>query len=73
MFRLPVNFFNDVQNISGYRRSAAIGVNRNQVDILIDLAHRSNVIEVEQIGSYCLNNLQTSVLGEQSVGRWVFP
>jgi hypothetical protein len=65
MFRLPVNFFNDVQNISGYLDglSAAIGVSRNQVDILIDLAHRPNVVEVQQIGSYCLNNLP-------NIGDW---
>lgn len=59
MFRLPVNFFNDVPQIAGYLDGLAgfLNIARGEVDILIDLAHRSNVVEVQQIGAYCLNNL----------------
>jgi hypothetical protein len=65
MFRLPVAFFNDTQLIAGYLDglAAALGVSKNQVDILIDLEHRPNVIEVQQMGAYCLNSLP-------SVGEW---
>jgi hypothetical protein len=59
MFRLPVAFFNDAHLIAGYLDglAAALGVIRDQVDILIDLEHRPNVIEVQQVGAYCLNTL----------------
>jgi hypothetical protein len=59
MFRLPLAFFNDTQLIAGYLDglAAALGVVRNQVDILIDLEHRPNVVEVQQMGSYCLSTL----------------
>lgn len=59
MFRLPVAFFNDLQNAAGYLDglAAAVGVARNQVDILIDLAYRPEVVEVQQMGAYCVNNL----------------
>jgi Beta protein len=65
MFRLPVNFFNDTQHIVGYLDglAAALGVSKDQVDILIDLGHRPNVIEVQQVGAYCLINLP-------STGEW---
>jgi len=59
MFRLPVAFFNNVQNIAGLLDglAAAIGVARNEVDILIDLAHRPELVEVQQLGTHCINNL----------------
>lgn len=59
MFRLPVSFFNDLQNVAGYLNGlvAAVGVARNQVDIMIDLAHRPNLVEVQQMGAYCIDNL----------------
>jgi hypothetical protein len=65
MFRLPVNFVNDTQPIAGYLDglAAALGVSRDQVDILIDLGHRSNVVEVQQMGKYCLDALP-------SMGDW---
>jgi hypothetical protein len=59
MFRLPVAFFEDLQNLPGYLTGlcGALGVQRNQVDILIDLEHRPNVVEVRTIGAACLNAL----------------
>jgi Beta protein len=65
MFRLPVAFFNDTQLIAGYLDglAAALGVSKNQVDILIDLEHRPNVVEVQQMGAYCLDTLP-------SIGEW---
>lgn len=65
MFRLPVSFFNDTINIAGYLNglATAVGVGKDQVDILIDLEHRPNVVEVQQMGAYCLNNLP-------SMGDW---
>jgi Beta protein len=59
MFRLPVTFFNDAQQIAGYLDGLGtfLGVPRNKVDILVDLAYRPNVIEVQQMGAYCLNTL----------------
>jgi Beta protein len=59
MFRLPVAFFNDAQPIAGYLDglAAALGVGKNQVDILIDLEYRPNVVEVQQMGKYCLDTL----------------
>jgi hypothetical protein len=61
MFRLPLSFFNDTQNIEGYLNglAAALNIPRQQVDILIDLERRPNVIEVQQMGAFCLNNLPT--------------
>jgi hypothetical protein len=59
MFRLPVSIFNDLPNLAGYLGglAAVLGVTRNQVDILIDLEHKTNVVEVQQLGAYCLDNL----------------
>jgi hypothetical protein len=59
MFRLPINFFDDPQNVLGYLNGlvSALGTARNQVDILIDLAFRPSVGEVQQLGNYSLNNL----------------
>ena len=61
MFRLPVSLFdlNNIQNIAGYLDglATALGVGRNQVDILIDLARRPEVVEVQQMGTFCLNSL----------------
>jgi len=88
MFRLPLAFFNDPQQIAGYLDglAAALGVNRNQVDILIDLEYRPNVIEVQQMGSYCLNALPSiadwrtvtlasgcfpSTISDEVTGSWI--
>jgi hypothetical protein len=59
MFRLPINFFDDLQNVSGYLNGlvSALGTSRSQVDILIDLKFRPSVGEVQQLGDYALNNL----------------
>ena len=59
MFRLPVSFFNHTEHITGYLNglAAALGVGKDQVDILIDLGHRPNIVEVQQMGAYCLNSL----------------
>ena len=59
MFRLPINFFDDLQNVPGYLNGlvSALGTSRNQVDILIDLTFRPSVGEVQQLGNYSLSNL----------------
>ena len=59
VFRLPINFFDDLQNVPGYLNGlvSALGTTRDQVDILIDLAFRPSVGEVQQLGSYALDNL----------------
>lgn len=59
LFRLTVNFFNDPQKLAGYLNGLAgvLGVERKQVDILIDLQYRPNVVEVQQMGAYCLDKL----------------
>jgi hypothetical protein len=58
MFRLPVGFFAFAESatyLSGLAN--ALGVNRNQVDVLIDLAYRSNLAEVRLMGLQCLDQL----------------
>lgn len=59
MFRLPLNFFNDSQNVGAYLNglAAAVGVGKDKIDILVDLAYRPNVVEVQQMGAFCLDNL----------------
>lgn len=59
MFRLPVNFFDNPLNLPGYLNGlvVALGTSRDNVDILIDLAYRPSITEVQQLGSYALDNL----------------
>jgi len=58
MFRIPVNFFSNPQNLPLLDSLATfLGVARNQVDILIDLQYRPDLMSVQQIGAFCLNNL----------------
>ena len=59
MFRLTLDLFNAPQNLGQYLDGLAsfLSVNRNQVDILIDLQYRPNLVEVQQMGAYCLNSL----------------
>jgi hypothetical protein len=58
MFRLPVSFFafaDPATYLNGLVN--ALGVSRNQVDVLIDLAYRSNLAEVKLMGLQCLGQL----------------
>jgi hypothetical protein len=88
MFRLSLNFFNDTQKIAGYLDGLAgfLKVGRSQVDILIDLQYRPNVVEVQQMGAYCLNSLPAinewrtvtlasgcfpSSISEEPTGPWI--
>jgi hypothetical protein len=58
MFRVPANFFNNPQNIPALDNLATVlGVARNQVDILIDLQYRPDLLAVQQIGAFCLNSV----------------
>jgi hypothetical protein len=58
MFRIPANFFSNPQNIPALDALAAVlGVARNQVDILIDLQYRPDLVSIQQIGAGCLNSL----------------
>jgi hypothetical protein len=59
MFRLPLTFFNDPQNVGAYLNglATAVGVPKGQIDILVDLAYRPNMVEVQQMGAFCLDNL----------------
>jgi Beta protein len=59
MFRLTLDLFNAPQNLGGYLDGLTtfLGLARNRVDILVDLQYRPNVVEVQQMGTYCLNNL----------------
>jgi hypothetical protein len=60
MFRLPLTFFNNpAENVAAYLigLAGALEVGRDQVDILIDLQYRPNVIDVSEVGAYCINNL----------------
>ncbi|QEE27175.1 hypothetical protein FTW19_03585 [Terriglobus albidus] len=64
MLRLPVAFF-DLPNPAGYLDGLTtfLEISRNEVDILIDLAFRPNVIEVQSLGGSCLNKLP-------HIGNW---
>jgi|SRR5580698_1892780 hypothetical protein len=58
MFRIPANFFANPQNIPALNALAMfLGVSRDQVDILIDLGYRSDLLSVQQIGAFCLDNV----------------
>jgi hypothetical protein len=58
MFRIPANFFANQQNLAALNALAVFfGVARNQVDILIDLQYRPDLVGVQQIGAGCLNAL----------------
>lgn len=58
MFRIPANFFANPQNIPALDALATfLSVARNQVDILIDLEYRSDLLSVQQIGAFCLNSV----------------
>jgi hypothetical protein len=58
MFRIPANLFNNPQNIPAIANLATVlGVARNQVDILIDLQYRPDLLSVQQVGAFCLNSL----------------
>lgn len=59
MLRIPVSFFDNLQNVPRYLSGlvSALGTTRDQVDILIDLAYRPSVTEVQQLGGYALSNL----------------
>lgn len=58
MFRIPANFFANSQNIPALNALAMfLGVSKNQVDILIDLGYRSDLLSVQQIGAFCLDNV----------------
>lgn len=58
MFRLPVSFF-AFADLAAYLNGLvnAMGVSRDQVDVLIDLAYRSNLAEVNLMGQQCLSQL----------------
>jgi hypothetical protein len=58
MFRIPANFFSNPQNIPALNGLVTfLGVAKNQVDILIDLQYRPDLLAVQQIGAFCLNSL----------------
>lgn len=59
MFRLTLDLFNVPQTLGQYLDGLVtfLAVSRNQVDILVDLQYRPNLVEVQQMGAYCLNNL----------------
>ena len=58
MFRIPANFFNNPQNFPAIDNLATVlGVARDQVDILIDLQYRPDLLSVQQVGEFCLNSL----------------
>jgi hypothetical protein len=58
MFRIPANFFSNPQNIPALDALATfLGVARNQVDILIDLQYRPDLVSIQQIGAGCLTSL----------------
>ncbi len=88
MFRLTLDLFNAPQMLGQYLDGLAnfLAVNRNQVDILIDLQYRPNVVEVQQMGAYCLNNLPfmndwrtltlaagcfPSSISDEPTGQWI--
>jgi hypothetical protein len=58
MFRIPANFFNNPQNIPALDGLVTfLGIQRKQVDILIDLQYRPDLLAVQQIGAFCLNSV----------------
>ena len=59
MVRMTLDLFNAPQALGQYLNglTAVLGVSRDEVDILIDLQHRPNLAEVQQMGAYCLNSL----------------
>jgi hypothetical protein len=88
MLRLPMLFFNDQPNVQNYLNGllTILDVQRNQVDILIDLEYLPNAVAVTQTGLFCLNSLpwiadwRTVTLGsgcfpdsisDQPVGQWI--
>ncbi len=59
MVRMTLDLFNAPQALGQYLNglTAVLAVNRDEVDILIDLQYRPNLVEVQQMGAYCLNSL----------------
>jgi Beta protein len=58
MFRVPANFFSNQQNLPALDAlTSFLGVARNQVDILIDLQYRPDLLAIQQVGAFCLNSL----------------
>lgn len=59
LIRVTMDFFNDITKLKGYLDglSTVLGVGKNQIDIAIDLEYRPNVVEVQQMGAFCLDNL----------------
>lgn len=59
MVRLEESFFEDPHKVSGYLSGLlnVLGVQRDEVDILIDLEYCPKVLRVHQLGAYCLNTL----------------
>lgn len=58
MFRVPANFFANPQNLPALDALVTfLGLPKNQVDILVDLRYRSDLITVQQVGAYFLNSL----------------
>jgi Beta protein len=59
MLRLPVSFFDDLENGGKYLTGLAnvLKVKPSQIDILIDLEYRPSLAEVRQMGASCLDNL----------------
>lgn len=87
MFRIPANFFNSPQNIPAIDNLATfLGVARDQIDILIDLQYRPDLLSVQQVGEFCLNNLALmnqwrtvtlasgcfpESISNQPIGQWI--
>jgi hypothetical protein len=59
MFRLTVDFFANLQNVSTYLDGlmAALEVTAERVDILVDLGYRPSIADVQVLGTYCFSSL----------------
>jgi hypothetical protein len=87
MFRVPANFFANPQNIPALDALVTfLGLPKNQVDILVDLQYRPDLMSVQQVGAFCLNSLPSindwrtitfasgcfpDRIYDQPVGRWL--
>jgi Beta protein len=87
LFRIPANFFANPQNIPALDALAIfLAVARNQVDILIDLGYRSDLLSVQQIGAFCLSSVPfindwrtvtlasgcfPETISNQPIGQWL--
>ncbi len=59
MLRLPIDFFEEPQKLGVYLSGLVkyLKAKKSEVDILVDLQHRPSLVDVQEVGAYCIGSL----------------